>query len=226
MGGDDYILVARGLQKSFGSGAARVCALRQVDLRVRRGEFLAVMGPSGSGKSTLLHVLGLMTPPDAGSIDLDGLAVPDDDAARTELRRRHIGFVFQRFNLLSVLSAADNVAISLRIRRIKPDGRVEQFLDRVGVGHVAGRKPAQMSVGEEQRVAVVRAMAHRPALLLADEPTGNLDSAAAGDLLSLFQHMNRQDNQTIVMITHSAQAAAYAGRVVHMKDGTLNDGNC
>jgi len=218
---DDCILKASGLSKSFGTGHARVQALTDASLKVRRGEFLAVMGPSGSGKSTLLHVLGLMTPADSGTIELDGRPVPAGAADRTDIRRRQIGFVFQRFNLIAVLSAADNVAISLRVRGIRADGRIRQLMEQMGVSHVAGRRPAGMSAGEQQRVAVVRAIAHRPALLLADEPTGNLDSQNSAALLELFRQMNRRFEQTIVMITHSPEAAGYADRVVHMRDGKL-----
>ena len=217
----DDILRAKGLHKAFGRGDARVHVLRGLDLGVRNGEFLAVMGPSGCGKSTLLHVLGLMTPPDSGTILFDDRELDDRPAARTAIRRTRIGFVFQRFNLLGVLSAADNVAISLRVRGLKADSRVGELFEALGVAHVAGRKPGQMSIGEQQRVAVVRALAHRPALLLADEPTGNLDSSSSAALLNILRAMNRQEHQTIVMITHSAEAAAYADRIVHMKDGRI-----
>jgi len=223
MTGPDNILVAQGLHKSLGRARARVHVLRGLDLTVRRGEFLAVMGPSGCGKSTLLHVLGLMTPPDEGSIHLAGQAVSGRAAELTALRREKIGFVFQRFNLLSVLSAADNIDISLRLRGIAADGRIDALLESLGVAHVASRKPPEMSIGEQQRVAVARALAHRPELLFADEPTGNLDSDNATSLLEIFRRMNRQEHQTIVMITHSPDAAGAADRVVHMKDGKILD---
>ena len=220
-GGD--ILVARNLEKSFGSGDARVHVLRGLDLTVQRGEFLAVMGPSGCGKSTLLHVLGLVTPPDAGTIHLDGRPVPRRGGELDRMRRAHIGLVFQRFNLISVLSAADNVEISLRVRGMghRADGRVEQLFEQMGVSHVMRRKPGAMSIGEQQRVAVVRAIAHNPDIVLADEPTGNLDSANAARLLELLTDLNRRQHQTTVMITHDAEAAGYADRIVHMKDGRL-----
>jgi len=221
----DDIVVATGLHKSFGSRAAKVHVLRGLDLTVRRGEFLAVMGPSGCGKSTLLHVLGLMTPPDAGAVVIDGMDAARDASLQSEIRRKKIGFVFQRFNLLGVLSAADNVAVSLRVRGIRPDGGIRELFDSLGVADLMNRKPAKMSIGQQQRVAIVRAMAHRPALLLADEPTGNLDSANARNLLETFQRMNRRDAQTIIMITHSAEAAAYATRTMHMKDGLILDSN-
>ena len=217
------ILVARGLHKYYGKGPSRTHVLRGLDLSVRRGEFLAVMGPSGCGKSTLLHILGLMTSCDEGEIELNGQPVPFDEFGRTTLRRTKIGFVFQRFNLLGVLSAADNVAISLKVRGLADDGRARELFERLGISHVMGRKPGQMSIGEQQRVAVVRALAHRPALLLADEPTGNLDSANSVELLETFRQMNRRENQTIVMITHSAEAASCADRVLQMKDGRILD---
>jgi len=222
---NDNILVAKGLHKSFGKGPARVHVLRGLDISVRRGEFIAVMGPSGCGKSTLLHVLGLMTPPEEGTISLEGSTVPDNPSARNTLRRTHVGFVFQRFNLLGVLSAADNVAISLRVRGLSADGYADELFEMMGVAHVAQRKPSKMSVGEQQRVAVVRAMAHRPALLLADEPTGNLDSENGEKLLALFRRVNDHHHQTIVMITHSAEAASWADRAVRMKDGRILDTN-
>ena len=164
-----------------------------------------------------------MTPPDEGSIHMAGQAVSGRAAELTALRREKIGFVFQRFNLLSVLSAADNIDVSLRLRGITADGRIDAMLESLGVAHVAARKPPEMSIGEQQRVAVARAIAHRPELLFADEPTGNLDSDNATSLLEIFRRMNRQEHQTIVMITHSPDAAGAADRVVHMKDGKLLD---
>jgi putative ABC transport system ATP-binding protein len=181
------------------------------------------MGPSGCGKSTLLHVLGLMTPPEAGVVMFDSRPVSLDAAGRTAIRRDRIGFVFQRFNLIGVLSAADNVAISLKVRRRRDDGRAAELFETLGLRDVVHRRPGQLSIGEQQRVAVVRALAHRPDLLLADEPAGNLDSANATHLLEIFRQVNRQDRQTIVMITHSAEAARAADRIVYMKDGQLLD---
>jgi len=224
MADEQPILEARGVHKSFGRGRARVHVLRGLDLRVGRGEFLAVMGPSGCGKTTLLHVLGLMSPADAGEVRVDGRPAPRGAAGRNALRRTRFGFVFQRFNLLGMLSAADNLAVSLRVRGLRADGRADELLAAMGVADVAGRKPAQMSIGEQQRVAMARALAHRPPLLLADEPTGSLDSANAAALLDLVQRVNRDDGQTVVLITHAPDVAARADRIVHMKDGVLLDG--
>lgn len=218
------LVSARGLCKSYGKGRARVEVLRGLDLDVHKGEFLAVMGPSGCGKSTLLHVLGLMTAPDAGGLAFDGVPAPAGARGRTAIRRDRIGFVFQRFNLIGVLSAAGNVTISLRVRGRRDDGLTGELFERLGLSDLAGRKPGQLSIGEQQRVAVVRALAHRPDLLLADEPTGNLDSANATGLLDVFREINRQ-GQTIVMITHSPEAAQAAGRIVCMRDGKLFDHN-
>ena len=226
MADDDVILSGRGLAKSYGRGPARVDALAGVDLDVRRGEFLAVMGPSGCGKTTLLHVLGLITPADAGALTIDGQPVTHRDRQRHLLRRELFGFVFQRFNLLGVLNAADNVALTLRLRGVPTDGRVMGLLETLGVADIARRKPAQMSMGQQQRVAVARALAHEPQVILGDEPTGNLDSANATALLELLRQVNRDTGQTIVMITHSAEAAAMADRIVRMRDGHLFEPTC
>ena len=215
------ILVAESLHKAYGRGPARVEVLRGLSLSVKRGEFLAVMGPSGCGKSTLLHLLGLMDSPDAGQIVFQDRPVSGSAGLRKRLRRKSIGFVFQRFNLVSELSAAANVSLSLRVRGIKEDGRADELFEKLAVAHVRKRKPGQMSIGEQQRVAVVRSLAHRPELLLADEPTGNLDSHNSEVLLNQFREINRQDGQTIVMITHSGDAAATADRTIRMKDGQI-----
>ena len=224
MSDQPYILEARGLTKSYGQGAARVDVLRGVELAVRPGEFLAIMGPSGCGKSTLLHVLGLITPPDAGELAIAGQAVGRGEAQRHRLRRRNIGIVFQRFNLLGVLSAAENIEVSLRVRGIRPDGQAQRLLELLNVAHVARRKPSAMSIGEQQRVAVVRALAHEPDLLLADEPTVNLDSDNSRTLLSHLRDIHRTRGQTIIMITHSTEAAGYAQRVLTMRDGRIDEG--
>ncbi|MDP6546253.1 MAG: ABC transporter ATP-binding protein [Phycisphaerae bacterium] len=224
-GDNEYILTAEALHKSYGRGRGRVEVLHGLDLAVRRGEFLAIMGPSGCGKSTLLHVLGLIASPDSGRVTIDSWEVPNINYIRTGLRRMLIGLVFQRFNLISVLSAEDNVKTSLRVRGIRPDGRTDRLLESLGVSHVAKRKPGEMSIGEQQRVAVARALAHRPQVLLADEPTGSLDSVSGHALMEIMQQANRYNGQTIVMITHSAELASFADRTVYMQDGILVDHN-
>ena len=211
------------MHKSFGVGAAKEHVLRGLDLRVRRGEFLAVMGPSGCGKSTLLHILGLMSAPDEGAVVIDGRDTTGmDERGRSDMRRRKIGFVFQRFNLISVLSGRDNIVLSLRIRGCDTGG-IDELLHSMGVAEVAGKKPSQMSIGQQQRLAVARAIAHRPDILLADEPTGSLDSDNADALLELLSNANRRDGQTIIMITHAPSVADVATRVIRMKDGRIHD---
>ncbi|HUU82595.1 MAG TPA: ABC transporter ATP-binding protein [Phycisphaerae bacterium] len=222
---NEPILQARGLAKHYRDGD-RVCrALHGVDLTIDRGAFLAVMGPSGCGKSTLLNVLGLMCPPtQAGTLRLDGVdCLRLSDRGRTALRRDKIGFVFQRFNLLSTISAAGNVKLALRLRGVVADGQVDEVLDSVGLKGLAHRKPGHLSIGEQQRAAIARAVACRPALLLADEPTGNLDSDNTRNVLDLFRRFHAEHGLTVVMITHSLDCAAAADRIIHMRDGRFVD---
>ncbi len=220
---DNTILQATGLTKSYGRPPARAQVLHGADLSVRRGEFVAVMGPSGCGKSTLLHILGLMSRPDGGALTIDGQDVlATRSPVRAHMRRRMLGFVFQRFNLLTTVNAVQNIAISLRVRGLKVGvGQITELLEQMGVGHVARRKSSQMSIGEQQRVAVARAMAHKPAIVMADEPTGSLDTANANALLDLLAAAN-VEGQTIVMITHSLTAAARADRLLIMTDGRIS----
>lgn len=216
------ILAAAGLHKSFGRGEAANHVLRGIDLKIAAGEFAAVMGPSGCGKSTLLHILGLMSPADSGEIFYSGTPVTRGEGMRRELRRKNIGFIFQRFNLIGTLNARDNIRISLNIRGINDAGRSDELLKLMNVSHVANRRPGQMSIGEQQRVAAARALAHKPAILFADEPTGNLDSENGTALLDLFKKVNAELGQTIMMITHSAEAAQWANRTIRMKDGRID----
>jgi len=220
---DEPILTARGIFKDYRDGDRTAHVLRGVDLTVRRGEFVAIMGPSGCGKTTLLHVLGLMMPPTAaGELSIDGHAcVGLPERSRTRIRREKIGFVFQRFNLLRTISARANIALAMRLRNAHVDGEVTDILDQVGLRDVAHRKPGHLSIGEQQRVAIARAVACRPAVLLADEPTGNLDSANAADVIGLFRRFHESRGMTVVMITHDEGCASAADRVLHMKDGML-----
>lgn len=223
MSKSDAILEARNLHKSFGEGDSAVHVLTGLDLSVKRGEFVAIMGPSGCGKSTLVHLLGLMTPPDEGEIHISGQRVDNRPSLRLKMRRLCIGFILQRFNLLPELTSADNIAISLKVRGLKMTPRVNELFETLGIAHLKDRKPSKMSIGEQQRVAVVRGLAHQPELLLADEPTGSLDSKNTNDLLEMLRTFNETRNQTIVMITHSSEAARFAQRVIRMKDGRLLD---
>jgi putative ABC transport system ATP-binding protein len=217
----------RGVTKVFAAdaGEARVEALRGIDLDVARGEFVSVMGPSGSGKSTLLHLIGGLDQPTAGAVLLDGtdLAALNDDAL-TLVRRRRIGFVFQAFNLIDVLTAEENVALPLLIDGVaeaEAHGRAAAALEQVGIGQRRGHWPSKLSGGEQQRVAVARALVTRPLLLLADEPTGNLDSASGDQVLTLLRQLVDEQGQTILMVTHDARQAARADRLVRLRDGQV-----
>jgi len=218
---DDWMLDVRGLHHAYTHGSVVEPVLHGIDLQVRRGEFVVIMGPSGCGKTTLLNILGLMLRPTrAALLRLAGRETLGlSDAERTRLRRQALGFVFQRFNLLPTISVRENVALPLRIRGERADGQVQEILARVGLADCARKKPGQLSVGQQQRVAIARAAVGRPALLLADEPTGNLDSHNAGAVLDLLTQFHREFGQTIVMITHNEHLTVGADRVLRMQDG-------
>ncbi len=215
----------RGLTKVFGSGQTAVRALDGVDLEIGRGEMVAIMGPSGSGKSTLLHLLGALETPTSGSIALAGRRFDGlDDRELTLLRREGIGFVFQFFNLLPSLTAEENVLLPALIAGLRDEAiaaRARALLDRVGLAGRATHLPSELSGGEQQRVSIARALLMEPALVLADEPTGNLDSKSEAQVLELLAELNRDEGHTIVMVTHDPDAAAVAGRVVFMRDGRI-----
>jgi putative ABC transport system ATP-binding protein len=219
------MLSVRGVTKSYRQGDAEVKALAGVTLDIAPGEFVAVVGPSGSGKSTLLHLLGGLDAPTSGDILIDGTPISrmtDDEV--TIFRRRSIGFVFQFFNLMPTLSAEENVALPLLLdgkRRRDVETRAAAALDTVGLGHRRRHRPDELSGGEMQRVAIARALVIEPKLILADEPTGNLDSATGEQILDLIRRANRERQATVVMVTHDAKAAAYGSRVVAMRDGRI-----
>jgi putative ABC transport system ATP-binding protein len=212
------------LSKNYGDGAC-VRALSNVNLRVERGERIAVMGPSGSGKSTLLNLVCGLDQPTSGSVKIDGLelsAMGDD--ARTRMRREKIGMIFQTFNLLSTLTALENVALPLRLqglRRRETDQRASAMLERVGLKDRAQHRPDALSGGERQRVAIARALIFTPPLLLADEPTGNLDSTTGEEILHLLDGLHREYNCTILLVTHNVLAAHHCDRVVTLRDGKV-----
>ncbi|HET9404249.1 MAG TPA: ABC transporter ATP-binding protein [Burkholderiales bacterium] len=211
------MLQVRGVCKSFGGARPRE-VLRDISLEVRRGEYVAIIGESGVGKSTLLNLIAGLDLPDRGGINLDGVQLESlDDTARTRLRRSHIGFVFQAFHLLPHLTAAQNVALPLSLNGTGPlpaAQRVAAILSVVGLADAAGAYPRELSGGEAQRVAIARAMAHRPQLLLADEPTGNLDQESAAQVLRLLREQVKQEGGAGILVTHSALAAATADRVL------------
>ncbi|MCA9897475.1 MAG: ABC transporter ATP-binding protein [Ardenticatenaceae bacterium] len=220
------ILQTTSLRKVYRMGEVEVAALNGVDFVVEKGEFIAIMGPSGSGKSTLLHLLGGLDAPTSGDVRLGDtqLAALDDDQIAV-LRRQQIGFVFQAFNLLPTLSAFENVALSLLIdgRSLqKHTHRIIELLGLVGLGDRLDHKPNQLSGGQQQRVAIARALVTNPALVLADEPTGNLDSQSGSEILHLLRHTCDTQQQTIVMVTHDSRAANFADRIVRLKDGRID----
>jgi len=220
---DRLIIKVRDLRKMYRVGDIDVHALRGVDLEVGRGEFLAVIGPSGSGKSTLFHILGGLAPPSAGEVNIDGvdlLGLAENE--RTEMRKRKVGFVFQKYNLLPTLTARDNIGIAQSLAGIteQPEDFGET-LKTLGIYNRLDHKPRALSGGEQQRVAIARALVNQPAILLADEPTGNLDSANSDAVLGILRQLNKSKGQTILMITHNPEAAAFADRTVTMRDGRI-----
>jgi putative ABC transport system ATP-binding protein len=220
----DAIIQATELSKVFRVGDVDVHALRGVNLMVRRGEFLCIVGHSGSGKSTLFNILGGLTPPTSGTVTVDGKDLRAmNEAQRAALRKTSIGFVFQKYNLLPTLSAGDNIELarSLAGGKAGNNGHMEDALRLLGIAHRLHHKPRALSGGEQQRVAIARAIVNNPAILLADEPTGNLDTENSTAVLSLLHDLNNRLGQTIVMITHNPEAAAYGHRTVRMKDGIV-----
>jgi putative ABC transport system ATP-binding protein len=222
-GNNKMMIHVRGLRKTFHVGDISVEALRGVDLDVAHGEFLAVIGPSGSGKSTLFNILGGLAPPSAGEVLIDGTNLRGlKESERTELRQRKVGFVFQKYNLLPTLSADDNINIAQSLAGLKQrPADFDETLTLLGIKTRLHHKPRALSGGEQQRVAIARALVNQPALLLADEPTGNLDTANSTAVLEILHSLNKRIKQTIVMITHNPEAAAFADRIVTMRDGQI-----
>jgi putative ABC transport system ATP-binding protein len=220
------ILKTENLWKIYRTGKVDVPALRGVDIEILPGEFVSIMGPSGCGKSTMLHVIGGLAQATRGRVLLDGNDLTTmTDAARTMLRRHKVGFVFQRFNLLPTLDAYHNIVLAQHIRADGFDPhRFEVVADLLGISGRLKHKPSEMSGGEQQRVAIARAIVCEPKIVLADEPTGNLDTKSSEAVLKLLTSLNKDLGQTIVMITHNPEAAAYGHRVLHMRDGLVVDG--
>jgi putative ABC transport system ATP-binding protein len=222
--GPTPVIELHGVEKVYRTGSLEVRALQGVSLRIDRGEYVAIMGPSGSGKSTLMHIIGCLDVPTAGHYLLAGEDVGDmDEVELAEVRNRQIGFVFQQFNLLASLNAWRNVELPLTyagVRREERKRRAVEALDRVGLAERIGHRPGELSGGQQQRVAVARALVSDPALILADEPTGNLDSVATEDALALFDELHAQ-GRTIVLITHEAEVAQRARRIVRVRDGWI-----
>ncbi|MEU1866408.1 ABC transporter ATP-binding protein [Streptomyces gardneri] len=227
MNTDRALLVATGVSKIYRTGSVEVTALLDLDLLVHHGEMVGVMGPSGSGKTTLLNCLSGLDDIDGGRVEVDGHDLfAMSDAARTEHRAHTMGFVFQAFNLIPVFSAVENVELPLLLVGTRPREarrRALEMLDRVGLGHRVEHRPSEMSGGEQQRVTIARALAGRPAIVWADEPTGNLDSAMADQVMDLLCELNRDESQTIVLVTHDSAIGARVPRLIRMRDGQLVD---
>lgn len=218
------IVQVRELYKTYRAGDVDVHALRGVNLDVGRGEFVSIMGASGSGKSTLFNILGALTPPTSGSVQIDGKNLANlSNGERSELRKKTVGFVFQKYNLLPTLSAEDNIRIvqyiGNRATEFSPGFR--EVLNILSIADRLQHKPRALSGGQQQRVAIARAIVNEPAILLADEPTGNLDSQNSAAVLALLKDLNQRLGQTILMITHDPEVASAAGRIVHMRDGRI-----
>ena len=217
------VVTASDVSRRYGEGAAAVDALVDVSTGFERGRFTAIMGPSGSGKSTLMHILAGLDRPTSGTVVLDGQEITDlDDGELTKLRRDKLGFVFQFFNLLPVLTAEENLVLPLSIAGRKPDQQwVETLVRTVGLADRRTHRPAELSGGQQQRVAVARALVSKPAVVFADEPTGNLDSKASADVLRLLRQAVDEFGQTVVMVTHDPVAAAHADRLITLQDGRI-----
>jgi ABC-type lipoprotein export system ATPase subunit len=221
----DIVVRAVGLARRYKMGDSFVDALRGVDLTVARGEFVALVGPSGSGKSTVLNLIGGLDRPTSGQVWINGAELSDsDEQTLTQHRRQHVGFVFQSFNLLPRLTAEENVALPLMFCGIPEKerrARARALLERVGLGPRLAHRPTQLSGGEQQRVAIARALVGQPALLLADEPTGNLDTVIGAEIMSLLKELNREEGLTLLVVTHDLEVAAFADRVVKLRDGQV-----
>lgn len=215
------MISASNLSKIYKRGAEKIHAVRSLNLEIKKGEFVAVTGPSGSGKSTLLNLLGCMDTPDSGVLKLDGLDVSTlSDKERTRVRGQFLGFIFQHFALIASLNVSENIRLPKLFGARIEEKRIQELLDRVGLAHRSHHKPHQLSGGEMQRVAIVRALIHSPKVVLADEPTGNLDQDSGLQLMELLKQLNA-DGLTIVMVTHNQELARMAGRELRMRDGTI-----
>jgi putative ABC transport system ATP-binding protein len=223
---DDVVVRTVGLTRRYKMGDTFVDALQGVDLVIARGEFVALVGPSGSGKSTVLNLIGGLDRPTAGEIWIDGTELTArDEKALTRHRRQRVGFVFQSFNLLPRLTAEENVALPLMFGGVAEKerrARARGLLERVGLSERLSHRPTQLSGGEQQRVAIARALVGQPALLLADEPTGNLDTTTGVEIMRLLKELNREHGLTLLVVTHDPEVAAFADRVVHLRDGQVN----
>lgn len=223
---DEILLDAVDVYKSYKTGSTQIEALKHVSLRVKKGEFVSIVGPSGSGKSTLLNALGGISRPTSGSIIIDGCDICSKPYSEKthELRLTKMGFIFQFFNLIPTLTALENVMLPMEfmnIEKTERENRAKELLSLVGLGKRIGHKPAQMSGGEQQRVTIARALANKPPLILGDEPTGNLDSRTGTEIIKLLRSLNKEQGYTFVIVTHDLRVARAADRVIYVRDGKI-----
>ena len=218
------MLEIKNVSKIYGEGTTKVVALNKVSLRVNKGDFIAIMGPSGSGKSTLLNIIGGLDRLSSGEVILEGERIDDlDENALVDIRRGEIAYVFQQYHLLPSLTALENVLLPLIFcGASKEDRKALDILERVGLGKRAGHKPSELSGGEQQRVAIARALVNNPSLILADEPTGNMDQKTGGEILGLFDQLNKEGH-SIIMVTHDPEIAKHAGEIIVLQDGQIVD---
>ncbi len=217
------------LTKTYGQGGSEIHALSEINLEIRNSEFVAIMGPSGCGKSTLLHLIGALHQPSSGDILLNNKALEGlSDEELTRIRRQDIGFIFQFFNLIPILNALENVALPLILDGMKTEDahkKAQTWLEKVGLGNRMTHTPNQLSGGQQQRVAIARALSHDPEFILADEPTGNLDSKSADEIAQLLREISEDLGKTIIMVTHDPRMSSFANRIVHLKDGKIVNDN-
>ena len=217
----EYILKAEGICRTYHTGIVEVHALKKCDINIKKGEFTAIVGKSGSGKSTLLRILGTLDKPDEGNVCIDGINIAElKDRQLSKFRRENIGYIYQDYSLFPEFTAYENVVMPILIDGKKPDeNEVDDLLEELGISHCKNKFPSQMSGGEQQRVAIARALITHPAVILADEPTGNLDAGSAGTVAQMLSKASQKHNQTIIMVTHDRQMADYADKIITIVDG-------
>ena len=217
----EYILKAEGICRTYHTGTVEVHALKKCDINIKKGEFTAIVGKSGSGKSTLLRILGTLDKPDEGNVCIDGINIAElKDKQLSKFRRENIGYIYQDYSLFPEFTAYENVVMPILIDGKKPDEKeVDDLLEELGISHCKNKFPSQMSGGEQQRVAIARALITHPAVILADEPTGNLDAGSAGTVAQMLSKASQKHNQTIIMVTHDRQMADYADKIITIVDG-------
>jgi len=222
------VIVTKDLSKTYGKGSLQVTALQKTSISIERGEYIAIIGPSGSGKSTFMNLLGCLDTPSTGKLYIDDIDVSTlNENQLAKIRREKIGFIFQKYNLIPTLNAIENTTLSMSFNNIRSDERVERaknLLDMVGLSHRVDHKPSEMSGGEQQRVAIARALANNPSIILADEPTGNVDTKSGNNIMKILEYINNK-GETIITVTHDPNIAKRAQRILRIQDGIVSEGN-